>query len=94
MQGSRFNSAPKTRFVGEDFTAVRGDVKSQEKNTIIVTRKVAKRAVTRNRIRRLIRESLRSIGLDENLTVIVKKDLSALKMVQVKRKLEKVLKNV
>lgn len=63
-----------------------------KKPLIIVTKKVAKKAVDRNRIRRLIVEALRAIDrTKESPTIIVKKNLANLKMDQIKQKLEKLL---
>lgn len=63
------------------------------KATITITKKVAPKAVDRNRIKRIIKEALRSAKIDKaQLQVIVKKNIASLKSYQVKEKIEKFLK--
>src|SRR4030042_3517937 len=63
------------------------------KLAIIVSKKVASRAVDRNRIKRLIAESLRSQQeFNGELVIIVKKNIADFKMVKVKEKLNLLLK--
>ena len=60
------------------------------KASIIVSKNVAKKAVDRNRIKRIIREAQRKINLPaSNHTVIVKKNIADLKTDQVKELLIK-----
>lgn len=60
---------------------------------IIVSKKTAPRAVKRNRMRRMVREALRSLNLKDNLKIVIKNDFSDAKMSDVKEKLIKLLKN-
>jgi len=60
---------------------------------IVVSKAVSKLAVERNRIRRTIKEALRSMGCTGPLVIIVKKNIANLKMQEVKQKLENVLAN-
>lgn len=81
---------------GEDFTLVvkKGTLKT--KSTIVVSKKVAKLAVDRNRIKRLFKEALRSLNYqDQDLTIIVQKNIAGQKMDQVKGAFKKLIeKNV
>lgn len=81
---------------GGDFTLVvkKGTLKT--KSTIVVSKKVAKLAVDRNRIKRLFKEALRSLNYqDQDLTIIVQKNIAGQKMDQVKGALKKLIeKNV
>lgn len=62
---------------------------------ISVSKKVAKKAVDRNRIKRLIAESLRNQKIFAgDLLVIARKNISDLKMNDVKIKLENMLKKL
>ena len=56
--------------------------------TVVVSKKITKKAVQRNRIRRIVKEALRSIGFEESkLVIIVKKNIANLKTNQVKKEL-------
>ncbi len=59
---------------------------------IVVSKKVAPKAVDRNRIKRLIKESLRSMDLGKSLKIIVKKNVADAKMLQIKDELAALLK--
>ena len=63
---------------------------------ITVSKKITKKAVARNRIKRIVAESLKDeIGkLGGKLLIIVKKDISGLKMAQVKGKVLGVLQKL
>lgn len=64
------------------------------KITIAVSKKIAARAVDRNRIKRIIKEALRKTdNLNVSLTIIVKKNIAGLKSYQVAEKLKKILLN-
>ncbi len=57
---------------------------------MVVTKKVAPRAVDRNRIKRLVFESLRKLDmLEGELVVVVKKNLAKLKMQEIQLKLKR-----
>jgi len=65
------------------------------KVAVIVSKKVAKKAVDRNRIKRLIYEALRTSGLIAGELVInVNTNLSAAKKVQIEVKLSRLLKKL
>ena len=60
--------------------------------TIIVSKAVAKRAVDRNRIRRITKEALRKIkNTDSRLVIIIKNNIADLKPQQVQKELETML---
>lgn len=62
------------------------------KNTIVISKNVAKKAVERNRIKRITREAIRSIkDMPTGYTVIIKKNIASLKTPQIKEMLEKLL---
>lgn len=81
-----------------------GNEKGEEKNklkidfrfTVIVPKKAVKLAVRRNRIKRIVREAVRSL-IKENkvfhgdMVIIVKNDISPLKSYNVKTEIEKIL---
>ncbi len=64
------------------------------KQTIIITKRTAPKAVSRNRIKRLIREILQDMKLKGDLRIIVKKDLSGLKLADVAKKLMPQIKSL
>ncbi|MEK9147112.1 MAG: ribonuclease P protein component [Patescibacteria group bacterium] len=62
------------------------------KNTIAVSKNVAKKAVDRNRIKRITREAARQIAnMPTGYTVIIRKNIAGLKTPQIKEMLEKLL---
>ena len=67
--------------------------RSDGKNLIVaVAKKVAPKAVDRNRIKRLIKEAMREVNLEGTLKIIVKTNISDAKMAQVKVELMALLK--
>ena len=67
--------------------------RGKEDLTIVVSKKVAPKAVDRNRMKRLIKEALRSFDNNyPNLKVIVRKNFANAKMAQVKDYLATLLK--
>lgn len=65
------------------------------KATVSISKKTAKRAVDRNRIKRTTTEALRGLKLqDLQLVVIVKENIADLKVEEVKKRLELVLKKI
>lgn len=65
----------------------------KEDLTIVISKKVAQKAVDRNRMKRLIKEALGSLeGAHPNLKVIVRKNFANAKMAQVKDYLAALLK--
>jgi len=64
------------------------------KITVVVSKKVAPRAVDRNRIKRLFREAARKIQLTGEAVIIVKKNLKDLKMHKVEKLLIEKLRNL
>ncbi|MBI2598869.1 ribonuclease P protein component [Candidatus Curtissbacteria bacterium] len=81
--------ALQSKIWGADFTLV---IKKGSQNagiTIVVSKKVAKLAVDRNRIKRLFKEALRSLGLGSaGLVIIVKKNIAEYKTSQIKDELK------
>jgi len=67
---------------------------TKTKLTIIITKKTAPKAVSRNRTRRLIREIIRGVNFKGDLKVVVKQDLSGLKLADVAKKLEPRMKKL
>lgn len=90
---------PKREFKGkqvsnEEFFLI-GKKADNFKAGISISKKVAKRAVDRNRIKRLISEGLRNQRVPpRQVLVIVRKNISDLKMSDVKIKLENLLKKL
>jgi len=78
---------PYSSFSSSDFTirTQRQDIKSHGP-VIVVSKKITKKATERNRIRRIIKEALASVGCkNKNVAVIVKRNIASLKMNQVKK---------
>jgi ribonuclease P protein component len=62
---------------------------------IVISKKVAKLAVDRNRVKRLFREALKKFDFGQDqITVIVKNNIADYKMSQVKEELEKMTKKL
>ncbi len=74
---------------GDDFTLV--IKKGTPKTVIVISKKVAKLAVDRNRIRRIFKEALRSLNFKDQATVIVKKNIAQYNKDQIQKTLEKLL---
>lgn len=66
---------------------------SLPKASIVVSKNVAKKAVDRNRIKRVVKEALRQLKLREQPAIIVRTNLANLKTQQIKDKLAKLIKN-
>lgn len=60
------------------------------KPKVVVSKKVAKRAVDRNRIRRITKEALRG-KTNEGLKIIVRNNIANLKTREVEERLKKIL---
>lgn len=79
----------------EEFTIIAKGKLESFRHIVTVSKKVAKKAVERNRIKRLILESLRQRDdLSSRFQIIVKKNISGLKMLEVKEKIEKLIKKL
>lgn len=79
----------------EDFVLISGSTQQDRKVMVSVSKKVAARAVDRNRIKRIIKESLKVSGLTgANIKIIVRKNLAVLKMPEIRVKLEKLFKQL
>ena len=78
------------RLTSEEFIAVANKKKGVFKSAVVISKKVAAKAVDRNRIRRLVTESIRTnlgdIKFEGELIVIVKKNIANLKKHQVEQK--------
>jgi len=62
------------------------------KMTIVVTKKIAPRAVDRNRIKRLLKEAFREFAqLEGEVKIIVQSNISSLKLGDVLKKLESLI---
>ncbi len=61
--------------------------KPSSKITVVVSKKVAPKAVDRNRIKRLFKEAARKIKFSQEMVIIVKKNIKDLKMQQVEKRL-------
>lgn len=66
---------------------------SLPKSSVVVSKNVAKKAVDRNRIKRVVKEALRQLKLREQPTIIIRTNLANLKTQQIKDKLAKLIKN-
>ena len=102
LANSRSNSSkfPKQDFRGKKVTSEDLDLIAKNKEeglklTVSISKKVAARAVDRNRIKRIIKESMRSnTGFKGEVLIIVKKNLSHLKMPEIRVKLENLFKKL
>ena len=81
------------RVIGEDFDLLLKEKIIGSGIGIVITKKVAPRAVDRNRIKRLIRESIREVEgkLDGNIVVVVKKNFAGYKKERVIAKINEVI---
>lgn len=62
------------------------------RSVIIVSTRVAKRSVDRNRIKRITKEALRKMGqIDREIVIIVKNNIAGFKMQQVQKELENLI---
>ncbi len=82
----------RVRLTGEEFD-IFFEKSDDFKAAVIVTKQVAKKAVDRNRIRRIITEALRDMDIKGELVIKVKKNIAGQKTNQVKEKLLALLKN-
>ena len=83
------------RVSGDDFVLVYQKNEPVFKATCVITKKIAPKAVDRNRIKRLIWQALAS-QTERNLkaVVIVKKNIASLKAEVVGREIEKLFKKI
>ena len=80
------SSLPKARLPAGKATILRS------KTSLVVSKNVAKKAVDRNRIKRIIKEAQRKLNLPaSNYTLIVNKNIASLKTYQVQEILSKLL---
>ena len=81
------------RVIGEDFDLLLKEKIVGSGIGIVITKKVAPRAVDRNRIKRLIRESAREVEgkLDGNIVMVVKKNFAGYKKEQVVSKINEII---
>lgn len=79
----------------EDFNLIFKKAESNFKTKIVISRKVASKAVDRNRIKRLFREVLRTYkGENNKLVIIVKRNLSSLKRQDIQSKMEEMFAKI
>lgn len=64
---------------------------NQAKITIKVSKRIAKKAVDRNRIRRIIKEAIKRLKLEGELAIIVRRNLTNLKTQEVEQILNKLI---
>lgn len=84
--------AKNRRIPGSEFDLIVKPNSASARITIAVSKKVAKRAVDRNRIKRIIREALRKNDtLKEPAVFILKKNIASLKSYQVEQLIKEVL---
>lgn len=66
---------------------------AKQKLTVVVSKKVAKKAVDRNRIRRIIKEAVRQLNYRKGLVIIVKNNIADLKTQEITRKLTQLIES-
>ncbi len=81
-----------TKISSEDFILYLKS-SSEAKITIIVSKKVAPKAVDRNRIKRLFKEALNNLGFSGYVKIMVNNNIASLKEQQIRQKLEKLFKS-
>lgn len=80
------------RYLSLEFDLVLKPVTDVSKVTVAVSKKVARRAVDRNRIKRIIKEAARALAVNDNsMTFIIKKNIAGLKAYQFAEKLKNLL---
>lgn len=80
------------RYFSLEFDLILKPDTGESKVTIAVSKKVAKRAVDRNRIKRIIKEALRKTDTHQSsMTFKVKKNIVGLKSYQIEEKLKNLL---
>ena len=79
----------------EDFNLIFKKADCNLKTKIVISRKVASKAVDRNRIKRLFREVLRANkGENKELVIIVKRNLSSFKRQDIQSKMEEMFAKI
>ena len=79
----------------EDFNLIFKKADHNFKTKIVISRKVASKAVDRNRIKRLFREVLRANkGENKELVIIVKRNLSSFKRQDIQSKMEEMFAKI
>lgn len=87
-QKSNRGNFEEKREVSKDFILIFRKNESTTRPIIVITKKIAPKAVARNRIKRLIREVLRSkLKAKGKLKIIVRNDISNLKLAEVSKQL-------
>ncbi|HSX18717.1 MAG TPA: ribonuclease P protein component [Candidatus Saccharimonadales bacterium] len=83
------------KITSSDFILKYQKVEGETKAAITVSKKVAKKAVDRNRIKRVLSEVINSTGLKNlHFLIIVKNNIATLKTQEVEEKLTKLLKRI
>ena len=94
---SRYTDYPKgkKRISTSGFELIAQSRKGVLKTAIVVSKKTAKKAVERNRIKRLISERIRknldNIKFEGKLAIIVKENIASLKQAQIEEKIVKLI---
>ena len=84
----------KQRIENDEIQLVVSPKENTFKVATVVSKKVAPRAVDRNRIKRLVAEAVRDQNLQPQIIVIVKKNIAGLKKNQVQAKLTGMLRKL
>lgn len=89
LLSQKIKSFPTQKVISEDLVLIFKKNPGAYKLTIIITKKIAPRAVDRNRIKRLLKEALRQLNRPQGeVKIIAKSNMSGLKMEDVLKKLE------
>lgn len=83
------------RIAGSGFTVAYSQTDGIFKAAVVVSKKTAKKAVDRNRIKRTISEALKAQKLQNlELLVVVRENIASLKTEEVKKRLEATIKSL
>lgn len=95
LPSPKVESFPVKKAIPKDLILFFGEKPGTFKLTIVVTKKIAPRAVDRNRIKRLLKEAFRkSAQLEGEVKLIVKSNISELKLDDILKKLEPLLAKI
>ena len=95
LPSQKVGNFPTKKAVSNDLVLIFRGKPGAFKLTIVVTKKIAPRAVDRNRIKRLLKEAFRKpTQLEGEVKLIVKSNISGLKLDDVLKKLELLLAKI
>lgn len=95
MMRPKSQSAPKkilNQIGDKDLIVIFGKLDANKKPQIVISKKIAKKAIDRNRIKRIIREAQRNIKAENIKRIIIKKNIADLKSTQIAENLARLLK--